>query len=138
MSVEDITELQILAIDPVSLNSRVGDGEATELGDLVSDDNAAQPEMTALAGEPARILERALERLPRTPSQRCKSLERAEAKRAGQGLGIPASFEARVSARSHSRWDVLTSVTLCSRSCRVLRSKTPRRTMIRVVVSAMM
>jgi RNA polymerase primary sigma factor len=63
MTVEDITELQILAIDPVSLNTRVGDGEQTELGDLVSDDNAAQPEVTALAGEPTRIIERCLDRL---------------------------------------------------------------------------
>ena len=59
----EISELQRLAIDPVSLNTRVGDGEQTELGDMVSDDNAAQPEQIALQGEPARIFERALDRL---------------------------------------------------------------------------
>lgn len=64
MSFEEIDELQQLAIDPVSLNARVGDSEQSELGDLYADENAIQPEVSALQGEPARVLERALSALP--------------------------------------------------------------------------
>jgi RNA polymerase primary sigma factor len=64
ISVEEVAELEVLSVDPVSLNTRIGDGEQTELGDLVADDNAAHPELLAMRSEPSRIVEQALELLP--------------------------------------------------------------------------
>lgn len=63
-SADEIEELRKLAVEPVSLNSRVGDTDSSELGDLISDESAAQPELTTMQGVLEESLHRALSKLP--------------------------------------------------------------------------
>jgi RNA polymerase sigma factor (sigma-70 family) len=64
MKKEDIEELRQLSFETISLNMGVGDDENSELGEIVSDDRAADPENQALAGVIDHTLQAALERLP--------------------------------------------------------------------------
>ena len=64
MKKEDIEELRQLSFETISLNMGVGDDENSELGEIVSDDRAADPENQALAGVIDNTLQAALERLP--------------------------------------------------------------------------
>jgi RNA polymerase primary sigma factor len=63
MPKEAIDELRVLAIDTVSLNVGVGDDEGSELGELISDDRASQPEDLVMDGVLETSLQRALNRL---------------------------------------------------------------------------
>ena len=64
-TVEQVEELRVYSQDTVSLNTLVSDdSEASELGDLISDDRAEQPEEMALEGVVEASLRDALERLP--------------------------------------------------------------------------
>ena len=63
ISAEQLKELRTLAIDPVSLNVMVGDEDGSELGDLIADDQSAQPEHSALEKVMDDSLSRALDRL---------------------------------------------------------------------------
>jgi RNA polymerase sigma factor (sigma-70 family) len=61
---KDIEELRQLSQETISLNMGVGDEDASELGELVSDDKAADPEQQVLQTSLSSALYRALERLP--------------------------------------------------------------------------
>jgi RNA polymerase sigma factor (sigma-70 family) len=64
MKKKDIEELRMLAIEPISLNMGVGDDSASELGELVSDDKAADPEDQVMEGVMDAVLHGVLDRLP--------------------------------------------------------------------------
>jgi RNA polymerase primary sigma factor len=57
---EEVEELRLLAVDPVSLNLSVGDDDSSELGDLVRDDAAPQPELQAMDDVAKEALNKAL------------------------------------------------------------------------------
>lgn len=62
---EQIEELRNFAQETISLNTLVSDdSEASELGDMISDENAAQPEDSVLDDAMDGALRRALDRLP--------------------------------------------------------------------------
>jgi RNA polymerase sigma factor (sigma-70 family) len=64
MKRKDIEELRMLAIDPISLNMGVGDDSSSELGELVSDDKAVDPEDQVMDGVMETVLHDVLARLP--------------------------------------------------------------------------
>ena len=76
--VKEIEDLRMMAIDPVSLNLSVGDEDGSELGELIADDKASQPEEVAMDDVAAGALTRALERL---------SLKERQVIRLRHGLG---------------------------------------------------
>jgi RNA polymerase sigma factor (sigma-70 family) len=50
MKPDEVEKLRQLNIDPISLSAGVGDDDGSELGDLISDDKASQPEDLAMDG----------------------------------------------------------------------------------------
>jgi len=64
MKKKDIEELRTLAVEPISLNMGVGDEDSSELGELVSDEKADNPEEQALDGVMEDALHTALDKLP--------------------------------------------------------------------------
>lgn len=61
---EDIEALRTLSQETISLNMGVGDDDASELGELVSDDKAINPEEQILQSSLSAALQAAIERLP--------------------------------------------------------------------------
>lgn len=73
LEVADVEKLKMLDSDPVSLNLNIGDEEGgAELQDLVSDDQALQPEELIMDEAVQEALERAMSKLP---AQQRKVLE---------------------------------------------------------------
>lgn len=63
VDVKDIEALESLAQDPVSLQAPIGDGDGSELGDIIPDEGSNQPEETAMNQTLAQALSEAFEGL---------------------------------------------------------------------------
>lgn len=55
-STDEIEELQMLEIEPISLNVSVGDEDSSELGDLIADTNSLQPDELAMTDDLSETL----------------------------------------------------------------------------------